>query len=201
MRVCYFILSIILLIFNPVYATNSSATISDARILSVVEGALAQIGVTFFYDPAYRKLAYPGGDVALETGVCTDVVIRAFRRAGIDLQVLIHEDMRTAFHHYPKNWGLKKPDRNIDHRRVPNLQRFFTRQGTELTPSTDPYDYQPGDVVTWKLNNGLPHIGIVSQQRSADQQRPLIIHNIGAGAQLEDMLFEYEINGHYRYFR
>lgn len=153
------------------------------------------------YDGGYHVIAYPNGDVAADTGVCTDVVIRSYRRLGIDLQVLVHEDMRRDFAAYPsaRIWGLKRPDPNIDHRRVPNLQTFFRRHGTELPVTAAAADYQPGDLVTWTLPGHLPHIGIVSARRSADGQRPLIVHNIGAGPVLEDMLFHYRISGHYRY--
>ena len=141
------------------------------------------------------------GDVPAEYGVCTDVIIRAYRKIGIDLQQLVHEDMRNHFSLYPakRNWGQHKTDTNIDHRRVPNLQTFFTRHGKKLATSKKQEDYQAGDLVTWILPGNLPHIGIVSDQRSADNMRPLIIHNIGAGPQQEDMLFDYPITGHYRY--
>jgi uncharacterized protein len=153
------------------------------------------------YHPAYVRIAYPGGDVPADTGVCTDVVIRAYRSLGIDLQKRVHEDMRQAFANYPKLWGLRRPDRNIDHRRVPNLRVFFKRHGKSLRVSRRALDYRPGDLVTWNLKKrgSLPHIGIVSSRRSADGKRPLVVHNIGAGPQLEDMLFEYRITGHYRY--
>ena len=129
------------------------------------------------------------------------MVIRAYRKIGIDLQQLVHEDMARNFSSYPNIWGLSRPDRNIDHRRVPNLRRVFSRNGEVLTISSDPEDYRPGDIVTWTLRKGgsLPHIGIVTHYRSFDQKRPLIMHNIGFGQVLEDMLFDYEITGHYRY--
>jgi uncharacterized protein YijF (DUF1287 family) len=168
----------------------------------LISAARSQVGVTVGYDPAYRKLPYPGGDVAATTGVCSDVVIRAYRGLGIDLQQLVHEDMAKHFALYPHQWGLKGPDTNIDHRRVPNLQVFFTRNGKKLDVSSDPHDYAPGDIVTWDLTplgHPLPHIGIVGDQRSPDGKRPLMIHNIGQGAQEEDMLFDYKITGHYRY--
>lgn len=137
-----------------------------------------------------------------ETGVCTDVVIRAYRALGFDLQRLVHEDMRRDFARYPKLWGLSRPDRNIDHRRVPNLQVFFTRHGKSLGASENPADYRPGDIVTWDLTyprRPLPHIGIVTGKMSQDGKRPLIVHNIGAGVRVEDILLEYKITGHYRY--
>jgi uncharacterized protein YijF (DUF1287 family) len=167
----------------------------------LIAAARNQVGVTVGYDPAYRKIPYPGGDVAQTTGVCSDVVIRAYRALGIDLQKQVHDDMAKHFEVYPHQWGLKNPDTNIDHRRVPNLQVFFTRHGSKLEASSDPADYAPGDIVTWNLNSfgsPLPHIGIVSDKRSA-QGVPLVIHNIGQGAQEEDSLFTYKITGHYRY--
>ncbi|HYH05534.1 MAG TPA: DUF1287 domain-containing protein [Thermoanaerobaculia bacterium] len=165
----------------------------------VVEGAKRQVGVTRSYDPAYRRLAYPNGDVPLHTGVCTDVVIRAYRHAGVDLQVLVHEDMKRNFSAYPKNWGLRTTDRNIDHRRVPNLATFFKRKGASLRVTKNARDYRAGDVVTWRLASGVPHIGIVSDV--VRRGRPLVVHNIGSGAQHEDVLFAYEVTGHYRFGR
>ncbi|MDO8945312.1 MAG: DUF1287 domain-containing protein [Desulfobacterales bacterium] len=168
----------------------------DARDL--VASARAQIGVTKTYDPAYVALKYPAGDVPPETGVCSDVVVRAFRKLGLDLQKLVHEDMRANFAKYPQKWGLKKPDPNIDHRRVPNLMKYFERQGAALAASKKPADYRAGDVVAWNLGGGITHIGIVSDAKATDGT-PLIIHNIGRGAQEENLLFKYEIIGHYRW--
>ncbi len=166
----------------------------------LIAAAEQQIGVTRRYDPTYTNLSYPLGDVPRERGVCTDVVIRAYRDGlGIDLQKSVHEDMRKAFAAYPKNWGLKKPDPNIDHRRVPNLQTFFKRRGASLGVSTVATDYRPGDVVSQMLPGNLPHIVIVSHCANEDGMRPMVIHNIGAGARSEDSLFSYEITGHYRY--
>ena len=154
------------------------------------------------YDPAYRQLDYPGGDVAADRGVCADVVIRAMRSVGVDLQQLVHEDMRVAFSEYPPLWGLSKPDPNIDHRRAPNLETYFSRAGAALSPSEDPEDFQPGDIVAWNLHGDtggwLPHIGIVTD-RMAPSGRPLIVHNIGAGPKLEDVLFNWPMTGRYRY--
>ncbi|ANH05989.1 DUF1287 domain-containing protein [Shinella sp. HZN7] len=166
----------------------------------LVVAARRQIGVTLTYDPAYSRLDYPGGDVPRERGVCTDVIVRAYRDGlAIDLQVLVHEDMRKAFSAYPALWGLKRTDRNIDHRRVPNLQTFLKRAGAALPASRDSADYRPGDIVSQMLPGNLPHIGIVADDRSADGARPLLVHNIGAGARLEDVLFAYPLTGHYRY--
>ena len=160
----------------------------------VVEVARAQVGKTRFYDSAYRSIPYPNGDVPIVTGVCTDIVIRAYRHAGVDLQVLVHEDMKRNFSAYPRTWGLRKPDPNIDHRRVPNLATFLRRNGAALPVTRRAADYKPGDIVTWRLSSGVPHIGIV-----ANGER--VIHNIGNGAQEEDMLFDYELTGHYRFAR
>jgi uncharacterized protein YijF (DUF1287 family) len=166
----------------------------------LVAAARRQVGVTLTYDAAYSRLDYPGGDVPRERGVCTDVIVRAYRDGlNLDLQVLVHEDMRLAFSAYPPLWGLKKTDRNIDHRRVPNLQAFFKRAGAALAISDNGGDYRPGDIVSQMLTGNLPHIGIVADERSADGARPLVVHNIGAGARLEDVLFAYSITGHYRY--
>lgn len=166
----------------------------------LARAAEAQVGVTTLYDPAYVRLAYPGGDVPPERGVCADVIVRAFRSArNEDLQVLLHEDMTRAFAAYPTTWGLKKPDRNIDHRRVLNLMVYFERRGWKRPASSDPADYQPGDVVAWRLpGNNLPHIGIVSTRRTPDGARPLCVHNIGVGTQVEDVLFAFHLTGHYR---
>ncbi len=163
------------------------------------QAALERTTHTIRYDVSYRSISYPKGDVPEQTGVCTDVVIRSYRTLGIDLQKRVHEDMKAHFYSYPNNWGLKRTDTNIDHRRVPNLQVFFTRKGKALKVTQNSKDYQPGDLVTWKLNNNLPHIGIVVNRRSKDGKRPLIVHNIGLGPRLEDMLFDFKITGHYRY--
>lgn len=178
-----------------------SAAVESAAIRNVLAGASEQVGLTTSYDPAYVVIAYPNGDVPVETGVCTDVVIRAFRRAGIDLQSEVHEDMKANFALYPKKWGLTKPDTNIDHRRVPNLQTFFTRMGKALPVTQNADDYRPGDVVSWDLDNrGTTHIGLVSDLWNRETGRYLIIHNIGGGAKAEDVLFDWKITGLFRYF-
>lgn len=165
----------------------------------LVPAARDQVGKTTRYDPAYVRLSYPGGDVPVDRGVCTDVIIRALRTAlRADLQKLVHEDMAAHFSSYPKNWGLKRPDRNIDHRRVPNLQKFFERRGLKLPVTQEAADYRPGDLVTCIVPPHLPHIMIVSDRTNADG-RPLVIHNIGRGAQEEDCLFTYRLTGHYRW--
>lgn len=151
------------------------------------------------YDGKYFSIKYPNGDVPKNKGVCTDVLIRAYRKLGIDLQKEVHEDMKNNFSKYPKIWGLKKPDTNIDHRRVPNLQVFFTRFGQSLGVSEKASDFKTGDLVTWKINGKLPHIGIVTNKKTADGKRNLIVHNVGAGQVLEDCLFKYDMTGHYRF--
>ncbi len=166
-------------------------------VARMLEGAERQVGVTVIYDGSYRRLGYPGGDVPLERGVCTDVVVRAYRNAGIDLQVLVHEDLQRAFAAYPRLWGARRPDRNIDHRRVPNLATFFARHGEVLPVSREAADYRSGEIVTWRLASGLPHVGIVSARREGG--RPLVIHNIGAGTVFEDVLFANPVTGRFRY--
>jgi uncharacterized protein YijF (DUF1287 family) len=181
-------------------ACRSELTTSDERsqrttsILSpvvkqVVEAAIEQTNHTFYYDPSYVQIDYPGGDVPLEKGVCTDVVIRAFRKVGVDLQKEVHEDMARNFAAYPKKWGLARPDANIDHRRVPNLMIYFQRKGKALAVSSNPKDYQPGDVVTWDLSNNLPHTGIVTNILSEKTGNYKVAHNIGSGVKVEDVLF------------
>ena len=164
----------------------------------LVDAARKQIGVTRLYDSRYVALSYPGGDVPMDRGVCTDVIVRAYRQFGIDLQQRVHEDMRRHWSVYPKLWKLTRPDPSIDHRRVPNQAKFFARQGRAAPVSTDPGAYLPGDLVTWRLPIGVPHIGIVSERRS-ETGTPLVIHNIGAGAVEENVLFSFTITGHYRY--
>ena len=172
-----------------------------AEIAGFLAAAQAQIGKTLTCDPAYTSLDYPGGDVPMERGVCSDVAIRAFRGVGFDLQKEVHEDMKRAFSAYPKNWSLRKPDANIDHRRVLNLMTFFKRRGKSLPVTQNAADYQPGDLVTCIVPKNLPHIMIVSDQASPlDPARRLIIHNIGQGARAEDRLFEFELTGHYRWW-
>lgn len=163
------------------------------------EAAIALTKDEVIYDPTYFKIPYPNGDVPKGRGVCTDVVIRAYRKLGIDLQKEVHEDMKSNFAKYPKIWGLKKTDTNIDHRRVPNLQTYFKRFGTSYKVTDNPAHYKTGDLVTWMIGGKLPHIGIVTHRKSADGKRNLIVHNVGAGQVLEDCLFAYPITGHYRF--
>lgn len=164
------------------------------------QAALKRLDAKVRYDGRYLQIAYPNGDVPATIGVCTDVVIRSYRQLGVDLQQLVHEDIRANFSQYPSKriWGLTKPDSNIDHRRVPNLQAFFKRNGETLIISDNPKDYQVGDLVTWMLPSNLPHIGIVSD-KTTRAGVPLIVHNIGRGPELSDILFKYDISGHYRY--
>jgi uncharacterized protein YijF (DUF1287 family) len=168
--------------------------------VKVAIGAELRAQKVEIYDPSYVKLAYPMGDVADDRGVCTDTVIRAFRHAGVDLQVEVHRDMRADFAAYPKIWGLTKPDRNIDHRRVPNLETLFRRKGAARTISTSAADYRPGDIVSWRLTGGgLPHIGVVTRKKLNGQ--PFIAHNIGAGTREEPCLFDWPMSGWFRFER
>ena len=186
-------------IFIPLIGTLCLAqTEQNPESPPLVAAARSQIGVTTTYDGSYAQLSYPGGDLPIERGVCTDVVIRALRQSHQrDLQQLVHLDMKANFSKYPKHWGLKSTDRNIDHRRVPNLQTYFKRMGYELKVSDRKSDYQPGDLVTCLVSKSLPHIMIVSDRKSEDGT-PLVIHNIGGGTQEEDCLFTYPLTGHYR---
>ena len=174
---------------------NSSPTLK-----LIIDGTVDQVGKTTSYDPSYQKLDYPNGDVPLETGVCSDVVLRAFRKGGIDLQKDVHEDMKGNFSAYPTRWGLKGTDASIDHRRVPNLQTYFTRKGKSLATTTGSENFLPGDIVTWDLGGGVDHVGLVVNVWSKPTQRYLIVHNIGGGTLMEDVLFAWKITGHYRYF-
>ena len=177
------------------------AEIAPGPLRSVLEDAQKQTRITTGYTQDYFVMPYPNGDVPAETGACTDVIIRAFRAAGVDLQKEVHEDMAGNFAAYPKQWGLAKTDTNIDHRRVPNLQTYFRRKGKSLPVTSAPSGYLPGDVVSWDLNGkGMTHIGLVSNLRDERSGRYLIIHNIGGGTRAENRLFEWKISGHYRYF-
>ena len=178
---------------------ESAAGLGSPRVDSLVTAALAQVGVTLVYDGSYRSIAYPGGDVPLKRGVCSDVIIRAYRHLGIDLQKLVHEDMMDNFAAYPQRWGLSSPDSNIDHRRVLNLMHFFECHGEAFPVSEDPTSYSPGDIVAWELVPGVFHIGLISARRPFATGSPLVIHNVGSGTLLEDFLFRFPIIGHYRY--
>jgi len=175
--------------------------ISDIpQIKKVVDSAIEQTQYTFEYDPSYARLDYPNGDVPRERGVCADVIVRAFRSAGVDLQKEVHEDMSRHFGAYPDKWGARKPDSNIDHRRVPNLMTLLERRAKSVPISKKRSDYIPGDVVAWKLDNHLLHIGLVTDA-VAGTQNYLVVHNIGAGAKIEDVLMSWKIIGHYRMWK
>jgi uncharacterized protein YijF (DUF1287 family) len=177
-----------------------AVAVESPVLKQVIDAAIEQTKVTRGYDPSYVKLAYPNGDVRIETGVCSDVLIRAFRRVGIDLQKDVHLDMAKNFARYPNKWGLKRPDTNIDHRRVPNLMTYFKRQGKALAITSSANDYLPGDIVAWDLGGGITHIGMMTNLLAEDAKTYGVVHNIGAGARVENVLFNWKIIGHYRYF-
>lgn len=188
-------------VFSSANEKPRLAEITSPEIRKMLENAHRQTEITKSYNPDYVVIAYPNGDIEPEKGVCTDVVIRSLRAAGLDLQREVHEDMRLNFAAYPTKWNLPAPDTNIDHRRVPNLQTFFTRKGKALSVTNKAENYKPGDIVSWDLNGkGLTHIGVVSNVWNAATKRYSIIHNIGAGTQIEDVLFDWKVTGHYRYF-
>lgn len=185
--------------FKLLCATVAAFSLQDDFFAALSDAAVSLTEQRVQYDPSYFVIPYPNGDIPVDKGVCTDVVIRAYRAVGIDLQRKVHEDMIQNFQLYPQRWGLKKTDRNIDHRRVPNLIRFFERKGTILEVSQNPGKYKPGDIVTWDLGNGIGHIGIVVDRKSMDGLRYLIVHNIGNGQELSDCLLKYKLTGHFRY--
>ncbi len=191
MKYIFFLISFL----STEYTVLAQQTFYDSLSTSAL--ALTKQNVT--YDPTYFSISYPNGDVPSDKGVCTDVVIRAYRKLGIDLQKEVHEDMKANFKLYPKKWGLTKTDKNIDHRRVPNLMTFFTRHGEVKSMNKTPSNYQPGDIVCWDLGGGVTHIGLVVNKKSEDKARYLIVHNIGGGQVLADCLFQFMIIGHYRY--
>lgn len=191
MKKYFSILFVTLFVFFGKAQNQFAQKLSDAAL------SLTKDKVT--YDPAYISIKYPNGDVPADKGVCTDVIIRAYRKLGIDLQKEVHEDMKKNFSKYPKKYGLKRPDTNIDHRRVPNLQVFFAKFGRSKPTDQNPASYVPGDIVSWLLPGNLTHIGIVVNKKSADGRRYLIVHNIGGGQVIEDCLFKFEITGHYQY--
>jgi uncharacterized protein len=188
--------------FSIAQTQPSSQTARQELLKKLVAAAEERTHHTVRYDPAYVRIPYPGGDVPQDTGVCTDEVIRSYRTVGVDLQKEVHEDMERNFSAYPqqRRWLLSHTDTNIDHRRVPNLMVFFSRKGETLAITEDPADYLPGDIVTWDLGGGVPHIGIVVHEKSAEGGRHLIVHNIGQGPRREDVLFAWKITGHYRYY-
>jgi uncharacterized protein len=179
---------------------STRARSSSEAIKKLLDSAREQSTITKSYDPRYVRIAYPGGDVPRETGVCSDVIIRAFRAVDIDLQKKVHEDMAKNFVVYPRKWNLSRPDTNIDHRRVPNLMMYFSRLGKALPIVENAQHFQAGDIVAWDLGTGQTHIGIASDERKMFAQRSLIFHNIGAGVQHEDVLFKWRVIGHYRYW-
>jgi len=203
-----------LLILAPILGLLASARLDVAQSNSISEShrreflqhliaaAIERTHHVVRYDPAYVRISYPGGDVPADTGVCTDEIIRSYRSVGVDLQKEVHEDMVRNFDLYPRRWRwvLSRPDPNIDHRRVPNLMVFFARKGESLPLSGRAADYAPGDLVTWDLGGGVPHIGVVVDQKSAKSGRYMIVHNIGQGPRMEDIIFNWKVTGHYRYF-
>lgn len=186
---------------NNITSYNAQASKTFEEKLS--DAAISIIDPTINYDPAYLSIEYPNGDVPKNKGVCTDVIIRSYRILGIDLQKEVHEDMVANFSKYPnfEKWGMTKTDTNIDHRRVPNLEVFFERKGEKLAVNNDPSTYKTGDIVTWMINDKLPHIGIVTNKKSRDGKRNLIVHNVGGGQVMEDCLFNYKIVGHYKFVK
>ena len=195
---------LLLLILLPTLAQSPPAIspVHQQFLQKLVVAAIERTHHTVRYDPAYVRIPYPNGDVPSETGVCTDEIIRAYRAVGVDLQKEVHEDMLRNFSAYPnqRRWLLAHTDTNIDHRRVPNLMTFFSRKGELLTTSMQREEYAPGDLVTWDLGGNVPHVGIVVDRKSARTSRYLVVHNIGRGPQMEDVLFHWKITGHYRYF-
>ncbi len=208
----FYLLSILLLVHLSCKKSENVASNNQNSKISLIENpttfqeklshaAISIIDTSIEYDPAYFSIKYPNGDVPKDKGVCTDVIIRAYRKVGIDLQKEVHEDMLKNFALYPnlKKWGLKKCDTNIDHRRVPNLEVFFGRKGKKLAISDDANEYKTGELVTWIIGKKYPHIGIITNKKSPDGKRPMLVHNVGGGQVLEDCLFSYEIVGHYCY--
>jgi len=187
---------------NKIQAVNTE-TIPKTFEEKLASAAISIIDPSIDYDPSYFAIKYPNGDVPKNKGVCTDVIIRAYRKLGIDLQKDVHEDMKANFPKYPnlKKWGMTKTDTNIDHRRVPNLETFFERKGIKLAVTDNADDYKTGEIVTWMINGQLPHIGIITYKKSQDGKRNLIVHNVGHGQVLEDCLFAYEIVGHFKYVK
>ncbi len=200
---------IYLILFSLSFFTcsyNSKENTSQETIIKTFEEQLSDVAISIIdenieYDPSYFAIKYPNGDIPKNKGVCTDVVIRSYRKLNIDLQKEVHEDLKTNFSKYPnlKKWGLTKPDTNIDHRRVPNLEIFFSRKGQKVKITNNSDDYKVGEIITWMINNKLPHIGIITNKKSLDGKRPMIVHNVGNGQVLQDCLFSYEIVGHYKY--
>lgn len=205
-RPVFRVLVAFLLVLAPQNGPAQSNSNAEARrhefLQRLVAAAVERTHHVVRYEPAYVRIPYPDGDVPADTGVCTDEIIRSYRSVGVDLQKEVHEDMTRSFDAYPQKsrWHLSHPDTNIDHRRVPNLMVFFARNGQSLPLSSRAEDYAPGDLVTWDLGGGVPHIGVVVDQKSSQGGRYMVVHNIGQGPRMEDVLFRWKITGHYRYF-
>ena len=197
-----FPLMLLLATFAAAFGQNLQRSARQEFLDKLVKTAIERTRHVVRYDPAYVRIPYPNGDVPSDTGVCTDEIIRAYRAVGVDLQKEVHEDMLRNFSAYPsqRRWMLTHTDTNIDHRRVPNLMTFFARKGQLLPITTEAKDYLPGDLVSWDLGGNVPHIGIVVDRKSHQSGRYLVVHNIGRGPQMEDVLFSWKITGHYRYF-
>ena len=207
MRLALLILAPVLglLAYTRLDVAQSNSILESRRrefLQRLIAAAIERTHHVVRYDPAYVRISYPGGDVPADTGVCTDEIIRSYRSVGVDLQKEVHEDMVRNFDLYPRRWRwlLSRPDANIDHRRVPNLMVFFARRGESLPLSGRADDYTPGDLVTWDLGGGVPHIGVVVDQKSAKSGGYMIVHNIGQGPRMEDIMFNWKVTGHYRYF-
>jgi uncharacterized protein YijF (DUF1287 family) len=166
----------------------------------LVASAVERANHVVRYIPDYVRIDYPNGDVPASTGVCADEIIRVYRGVGVDLQKEVHEDMTAHFSEYPRKWGMTHTDTNIDHRRVPNLMVFFARKGEALPVTKNAKDYLPGDIVTWNLGGNVPHIGIVVDRQTVFGANHLVLHNVGEGPKIEDVLFRWQITGHYRYY-
>ena len=192
-------LKLIKFIFVLLFVNTNVYSQNEARQIALSNSAIELTRQSVTYDPNYYSISYPNGDVPSNIGVCTDVIIRAYRKIGVDLQKNVHEDMKLNFNLYPTIWRLKKTDKNIDHRRVPNLMTYFKRQNSSRKISNNPKDYVSGDIVCWNLGGSTTHIGMVVNKKSRDGKRNLIVHNIGSGQVLEDCLFDFKIIGHYRY--
>ena len=188
--------------FGAAQSNSNSESRRREFLRHLVAAALERTHHVIRYEPAYVRIPYPGGDVPADTGVCTDEIIRSYRTVGVDLQKEVHEDMAQNFDLYPRRWRwlLSRPDTNIDHRPVPNLKVFFSRKREALSLSSRAEDYAPGELVTWDLGGGVPHIGVVVDQKSSQSGHYMIVHNIGQGPRMEDVLFHWKITGHFRYF-
>ncbi|HNP32690.1 MAG TPA: DUF1287 domain-containing protein [Flavobacterium sp.] len=199
MKTVYFLLTLLTFFTCGQKEIENESSVPNTFEDKLSAAAISIIDDKVVYTPTYVSIKYPNGDVPPKTGVCSDVVIRSYRKLGIDLQKEVHEDMINNFSKYPKIWGMSKTDTNIDHRRVPNLEVFFGRKGQTLPITNDGSNYKTGELVTWIIGNKYPHIGIVTNKKSSDGNRPMIVHNVGAGQVLEDCLFDWKIVGHFKY--